>query len=276
MEQFFSDLFDSHLIYVQNREAPMMKCATTTKAKDDGGYRRASLPLFGPDPMHAHLQSIGEEPAFPDKDDIPADSRFSFDVYYLFANAKFNRVTITRAHRISSVYHVCFVNGNVVWACSPKYGYLLIDQHEWHSAFESAYPYCFSFHIGQTKIYVSANSGLNAHAKVWQLPISRHPLYWGIFVNNQNTVSGRTVAEDNLVGKLCPATLYLFFLLPFWVLWVLFSSFCLNPLFYYGRTCKVRRYFIEGGEEGTVRQRELMGHEYSIEQASLLGSIHPQ
>jgi len=225
--------------------------------------------------MHAHLLSIGEEPAFPDKDDIPTDDHFSFDVYYLFVNGKYHRVTVTRAHRISSVYHACFVNGNVVWASSPKFGFLLINEQEWNSSFESAYPYRFSFHIGQTKIYVCANSGLNAHAKVWQLPVSRHPLHWGIFVNNQNTVSGNTVEEDNQRGKLCPATLYMFFLLPFWVLWVLFASFCLQPYLYHGRTCKIRRYFVEGGEEGTVRQRELMGSEFSVERASLLGSIQP-
>lgn len=69
--------------------------------------------------------------------------------------------------------------------------------------------------------------------------------FWhaNIFINNQNTVSGRTVEEDNLRGRLCPATLYLLFLLPLWVLWILFSVFCLNPCFYCARSCKVRTFY---------------------------------
>jgi len=275
MDQLFQTLYNDNGVTAVSsiRDSPT-KRATTTIEKENG-FCRAGLPFCGPDPMHAHLLSINEEPAFPDKDDIPTNERFSFDVYYLIVLGKYHRITLTRAHKINGVQHVCFVDGNVVWASSPR-GYLLINQSEWKSSFESSYPYRFSFFICEdTKINICTNPGLNAHAKLWQLPITRHPLYYGVFVNNQSTVTGKTVEEEDARGKLCPAALYLLFLLPVWVLWVLFAAFVLNPILYRARSCEVRRYYVEGGEEGILRQIQLVGSEKEIEQSSLLGSIHP-
>ena len=67
-------------------------------------------------------------------------------------------------------------------------------------------------------------------------PFLQHP---NIFINNQNTVSGRTVEEDNIRGKLCPASLYLIFVLPLWILWLLVCTVCLGPCLYLTRSCQV-------------------------------------
>jgi len=161
----------------------------------EAGFARNGMPFFEPDAMHEYLLTRKENLAFPPFEDLPRNGHVSFDVFY-YVSAHSNvvhRITITRAHDHEPTFiKACFVDGDLIYMSGGGIGklkvYLFNSQEKGSGAIQGNNPR-FWFLLENQRIDVIADAYCTFEKKVWRPIATKSPCHYGIFVNDQSTIT---------------------------------------------------------------------------------------
>jgi len=235
-----------------------------TLPKEDG-YARDGVSFFEPDTMHSWMIVNGDIPAFPAVEDMPRNERVSFDVYYIMTPDRVaHRITLTRAHGpYKSFVKACFVDGNLMYMCGAgrhRLRVLLFNPKEWNSGANRENLPHFWFHLGTYRIDVIADVYSTMNKLLWTGLKNKTPDHYGIFINEQSTLTGETLwaQQKQHTAHYWPAILAFFLLIPIWFVYQIALSLVITPARICAAKCQVRKYVVqdmgEGGKRGVFRQ----------------------